>query len=158
MQMQIPGTADSSDNHRSLADLSFHSNLLNFNKRRPKFLEPGTWLPGEFQNLFDLCYLSGSGKELIPTGWNVLDEDKAYPRLASRNPQVSQNADELDDDFEMTNGRAASHSSNEDSDSRIGTLSGTTRMVDEEESDEDELASGPAKVSWHQHSLRHIPL
>ena len=108
-------------------------------------MEPESWLAAEFQNLFDLCYFSG--KELIPTGWNVLDEDKAYPRLASRKPQVSQNADELEDDFDMANGRAGSDSSNEDSDPRIGTELSTTRMADEEESDEDEIPSLPQKVS-----------
>lgn len=143
--MQNLGNASCFDNYRIPTDSILRSNSLSFNKRRPKFVEPGSYLDGDFQNIFDLCYFSG--KELVPSGWNVIDDDKTYPSLSSRNPQVFQNADESEDDQDMTNGRAASDTSNEDGNAHYGAFSSTTRMADEDESDEDEIASLPPKVS-----------
>jgi hypothetical protein len=123
----------------SLVDFVFCSHSLTFNKRRPKFIVPESYLEPELQNLFDLCYFVG--KELVPTGWNYVDEDKTYPSLLSRNPQVSQTADESDNDHDMTNGRATSESS-EDGSPPVHSLPNTTRMTEEDESD-DEIASLP---------------
>lgn len=79
-------------------------------------------------------------------GWNTIDEDKAYPRLSSRSPQIPQTADESDYDHDMTNGRSASETSNEDGTPNI--YSSTTRMNDES-SEEDELALPPTRVSYY---------
>jgi ubiquitin carboxyl-terminal hydrolase 4/11/15 len=89
--------------------------------------------------MFELCYFSTN--EFVPAGWQAVDEDKNFPRLSSRNPQLHQ-ADELDDDHDMTSRRAASESSNEDSSFHQPNYSSTTRMNDES-SDEDELAPAP---------------
>jgi len=127
-----------------IADFASNSKPLSFKKRRPSFVDPGTFLEGELQNLFDLCYFAG--KELVPTGWNVVDEDKKYPRLSSRNPQVFQSADESDQDHDMTNGRAASESSSDNGGAKYqDDYSNHTRM--NEESDEDEVAPRPPTVS-----------
>lgn len=120
-----------------------------FNKRRPKFMAPESYLEPQFQNLFDLCYFSG--KELVPVGWNVVDDDKTYPRLSSRNPQLFQTADDQSEyDHDMTNGRAASETSNEDANSHNHNYSSTTRM-NEESSDEDELALPAPRVSLNSY-------
>jgi ubiquitin carboxyl-terminal hydrolase 4/11/15 len=112
---------------------------LIFNKRRPKFMQPGAFIDGQFQNMFELCYFSTN--EFVPAGWQAVDEDKSFPRISSRNPQLHQ-VDEPEDDHDMTNGRAASESSNEDDRFHPETFSSTTRM-NEESSDEDELAAAP---------------
>lgn len=93
--------------------------------------------------MFDLRYYPGN-KEIIPCGWQSIDEDKTYPLLSSRNPQVQQSPEsESGDDYDMTNNRA-SETSDEDENSNSNEVS-TTRMT-EESSDEDELAQGPKLV------------
>ncbi len=82
--------------------------------------------------MFELRYMTGS-KELIPTGWNSIDDDKAYPSLSSRNPQLQQQPEEASPN---TDDQDESESSGEDGGSYIHSQFSSTRMVDE--SDEDE--------------------
>ena len=90
------------------------------------------------QNLFDLHYFIGM-KELVPTGWQAVDEDRTYSTLSSRNLQPHSDGDEESaNDFEMTNGPAGSESSDEDDDDSSPGLGNSTRTV-EESSEEDEL-------------------
>jgi ubiquitin carboxyl-terminal hydrolase 4/11/15 len=92
----------------------------------------------QLQNMFELGFFSGS-KEMIPSGWNVVDEDKTYPKVSSRNPQVYQRIDE-DSGNGFEDGRAGSESSEDGlypSNGNNNAFSTTTRMVDET-SDEDE--------------------
>ena len=98
-------------------------------------MDPDSFLDGDFQNIFELSYFSG--KELVPTGWNVVDDDKTYPRLSSRSLQIFQAPKDSENDDDIANGRAGSESSNEDSSASYPNHSSTTRMADE--SDEDEL-------------------
>ena len=99
--------------------------------------------------MFEVGYFAGS-KEMIPSGWNVVDEDKTYPSISSRNPQIPQPIDE-DSGNGFEDGRVGSESSEEDlySSSRNG-FSSTTRTVDET-SDEDDEAIPPLipRVSLH---------
>jgi hypothetical protein len=114
---------------------------LAFNKRRPKFTRPGTYLKGELQNLFDLGYFHGA-KELVPSGWGEIDEDKSYPTLASRSPQLHHTMeDESSNEYDMASARAGSESSNDADLDHQHAFASTTRM--NEESDEDELAADP---------------
>ncbi|KAL3417342.1 ubiquitin carboxyl-terminal hydrolase [Phlyctema vagabunda] len=99
-----------------------------FNGTRPKFLDPGSFLTPELQNAFDMSYYSGT-KELIPLGWNSIDEDKVYPSLSSRSP-----ASPMDDS--ASNDRASTSS---DDSTLISSTTSNTRMT-EESSDEDELS------------------
>jgi ubiquitin carboxyl-terminal hydrolase 4/11/15 len=95
-------------------------------------LEPESFLEPELQNLFSLCYYQ-SPKNLIPLGWNEIDEDKTYPTLASRQPEGSD--DGSNHEF------AASESGNEeDSSQGNAAFSESTRMNEESDS-EDELAT-----------------
>lgn len=94
--------------------------------------------PG-LQNMFEVGYFAGS-KEMIPSGWNVVDEDKTYPNISSRNPQVYQPIEE-DSGNVFEDGRAGSESSE---DGNLYSGNGTsndfhsnTRMTDEVTSDED---------------------
>ena len=72
----------------------------------------------------------------MPTGWTDVDEEKTYPTLASRAPQIP------DDESVPSTDRTESES-DEDEDQQNDVI-GTTRMNDES-SDEDEL-SGPTPV------------
>jgi ubiquitin carboxyl-terminal hydrolase 4/11 len=93
--------------------------------------------------MFDLGYFTGS-KELVPSGWNIVDDDKTYPTLSSRNPQLQQSHDdESGNDYDMTDGRAGSESSNDGDNYSSNHFSDNTRMTEEETSDEDELVSNP---------------
>lgn len=96
------------------------------------------------QNMFQLCYFS-SGSTEVPNGWNVVDEDKTYPLLSSRNPQLHRGvSDQMGYDHDMTNGRAASESSTDED--NLSAPNVLTRMNDAS-SDEDELAPEAARVS-----------
>jgi ubiquitin carboxyl-terminal hydrolase 4/11/15 len=95
--------------------------------------------------MFELCYFT-STKEMIPSGWNVVDEDKTYATLSSRNPQLQQPVDdESSNGYEIANGRGSSASS-EDSTYQDTADSSNTRMVDES-SEEDEPIGPSSRVS-----------
>jgi len=122
-----------------------------FNSRRPPFVPSDSYLPAELQNMFSMGYFVGS-KEMVPTGWHTVDEDKTYPTLSSRNPQAAQSLDPgSPSGQELSNSRAGSEGS-EDNDNDDGASN--TRMV-EESSDEDAdiPATVPAKVSLHIYSV-----
>lgn len=105
----------------------------NFNTRRPIFLQRGSFLSPELQNAFNMGYFAGS-KEMVPTGWHTVDEDKMYPYLSSRNPQLAQSLDTSSmSGYEASNGRAGSEGSEEN----FHAGAANTRM-NEESSDEDE--------------------
>jgi ubiquitin carboxyl-terminal hydrolase 4/11 len=128
--------------------LDFRFPLKKFNNRRPNFLAPGSFLEPELQNLFNLGYFSTSN-ELIPTGWNPVDEDKTYPTLSSRIPEPREMRHGSLDSYE--DGRTGSDSDEgDDFRRRSNGFSEQTRMNDES-SEEDELAAAPtvARVSGH---------
>jgi ubiquitin carboxyl-terminal hydrolase 4/11/15 len=88
--------------------------------------------------MFEVGFFTGS-KEMIPSGWNVVDEDKTYPSISSRNPQVHQSIDE-DSGNGFEDGRAGSESSDEEL--YRGTSNGfsnTTRKADETSDEDDEV-------------------
>ncbi|PQE19062.1 ubiquitin carboxyl-terminal hydrolase protein [Rutstroemia sp. NJR-2017a BBW] len=93
--------------------------MTSFNSRRPTFLDPKVYVPPALQNLFELCYFTT--KEPVPTGWSIVDDDKAYPTLASRNPpEPESNDEESSYGSEARNSRAGS----EDSRSSISSVKG----------------------------------
>jgi ubiquitin carboxyl-terminal hydrolase 4/11/15 len=95
--------------------------------------------------MFELGYFSGI-KEMVPSGWNAVDEDKTYPALASRNPQVRQPRDlDLENGYDQDS-RDGSETSQDNDNFHDSAFSSTTRMV-EEESDDDELAGPAPRVS-----------
>jgi len=51
----------------------------------PRVLQPGSFIPPELQNMFEMKYFSGG--EMVPTGWSSLDENKDYPTVQSRKPR-----------------------------------------------------------------------
>ncbi|KAL9083772.1 MAG: hypothetical protein Q9165_008382 [Trypethelium subeluteriae] len=55
-------------------------------KSLPSLLQPGTFIPGHLQTLFDMKYFR-SGSDLVPTGWNSLNDNKDYPTVFSRVPK-----------------------------------------------------------------------
>lgn len=111
-----------------------------FHSRRPKWIDPKQFLPSEYNNLFELSYFT-SKKDVVPTGWGVVDEEKIYPRLSSRIP-VAQDAVEVDDEgsagFASNNVQGSDGESSEDDIGDIPQLA-PTRM-NEESSDDDDLA------------------
>lgn len=110
-----------------------------FQSRRPKWIDPEQFLPSEYNNLFELSYFT-SKKEVVPTGWGAVDEEKLYPRLSTRIPVV-QEAVEVGDEqngFASNNLRGSDGESSEDDIGDIPQLA-PTRM-NEESSDDDDLA------------------
>ncbi|RKF64801.1 putative ubiquitin carboxyl-terminal hydrolase usp19 [Erysiphe neolycopersici] len=98
---------------------------------RPKWIKSSSQLKPEFQNMFEIGYCKGT-KELIPSGWNIVDEDKMYPSISSRSHHQSQ----------VLNGEMIE---NDDSDSRITSsetsdddstnFSGASRLNEDSDSD-----------------------
>ena len=118
---------------------------LSFNKRRPKFIQPGSHLNPVLQNMFDIGYFQGP-VGTFPTGWNDVDEDKVYTSITSRIPHVQQDEDvESGNEIEEHGNRSESDSSNEDEEQVPHVTSGMTRMA-EESSDEDPIPP-PRRVS-----------
>jgi len=89
--------------------------------------------------MFKLGYFS-QPKEMIPTGWQSIDEEKTYPTLASRMPEPQMRDGSLDS---YDDGRSTSTSDAEDNSARQTAFSGQTRMIDES-SDEDDAAAAPS--------------
>jgi ubiquitin carboxyl-terminal hydrolase 4/11/15 len=106
-------------------------------------MEPGSVLAPEFNDVFHLGYFQGT-KELVPTGWGQVDDEKTYPTLASRKPQLQQTIEnESSPEYDMTTGQAGSESSNEEDPlNQDTTISSATRMT-EESSDEDDMPPIP---------------
>lgn len=129
--------------------------LKEFNKRRPRWVDPQEFLPGSLQNLFELSYFSdynsfNTAPSLIPSGWRSIEDDSALPRLSSRAP-VADMSDQEDAPTPSTlaNGTGTDNdSSGDESVRQPPVVQAPTRMVDEGESDEDELAS-PQAVCIH---------
>ncbi|KAH7172283.1 hypothetical protein DER46DRAFT_497790 [Fusarium sp. MPI-SDFR-AT-0072] len=118
--------------------------LKRFNKSRPKFIDPDSFLEPELQNLFDLCYFTDkaySGD--VPTGWSNVDHHQLLPKLSDRIPQPS-----TEDDDTASRDDESSTPSNEDAssnDESIKAETTQTRMV--EESSEEEVQEAPRKFN-----------
>ena len=85
VSMQDPGTtsntADAEETVSTPASGQQESSL-------PRVLRPGSFIPPELQNLFEMKYFSGG--EMVPTGWSSLDENKGYLTILSRRPRKAQ--------------------------------------------------------------------
>ena len=57
-------------------------------RRLPRMLQRGEFIEPELRRMFQMKYYSG--KEMIPTCFNVLDESRTYPDIQSRLPQIKQ--------------------------------------------------------------------
>lgn len=121
-----------------------------FRKQRPKFIDPTSQLDPSFQNIFELGYFSGA-KEMIPTGWSSVDDDKVYPSLSSRAPQTPEPLDEdPSNPFENDNGRSDSESSDEGFRDNDFAKPPNTRMTEESsDEDEDPISVPVSRVSAH---------
>ena len=135
--------------------------LRRFDTRRPAFLDSEELLDPELQNLFELGYFPGGG-ELVPTGWQSVDNNKALPRLSDRIPEAHTVEEEQEEEEgadraspESWNSTTTDNdaSSNED-DNASRPDAGQTRMVDES-SEED--ASPTVPVSCVQEpAISHV--
>jgi ubiquitin carboxyl-terminal hydrolase 4/11/15 len=91
--------------------------------------------------MFSLGHFSAN-KEMIPSGWNCVDDDKTYSPLEDRVQKGKQSPCNDSEEFEVESQRATSESSNEDDPIRSDAQSNQTRM-NEESSEEDELVRPP---------------
>ena len=120
-----------------------------FPSGRPKWINPDHFLPSEFNDIFELSYF-GNNKEVIPSGWSVVDEEKRFPRLSSRLPVVHE-ALEVDD--EESNGFASNINQRSDGESSEDDISDIPQLaptrMNEESSDEDDLAPNTRVCLWY---------
>ncbi|PNY22306.1 Ubiquitin carboxyl-terminal hydrolase 12 [Tolypocladium capitatum] len=106
--------------------------LKRFNTRRPKFVDPDSFLDPELQNLFELSYFMNDTDGPVPTGWSSVDNTRALPKLSDRIPDAKDDEQGSPESLEST-GSGNEESSNED---ETPTGASQTRMMDES-SDED---------------------
>ena len=74
----LPTSTQAAGNNSAPANQQQESTL-------PRVLRPGSFVPPELQNLFEMKYFAGG--EMVPTGWSSLDENKNYPTISSRMPR-----------------------------------------------------------------------
>ncbi|KAF9772571.1 hypothetical protein IL306_009710, partial [Fusarium sp. DS 682] len=110
--------------------------LKRFNKTRPKFIDPDSFLDPELQNLFELCYFTDKAySDSVPTGWSNVDHHQLLPKLSARIIQPS-----LEDDDTASRDDESSTPSNEDASSNDeSTKAETTQTRMIEESSEEEI-------------------
>ncbi|KAI1338019.1 hypothetical protein F5Y15DRAFT_407897 [Xylariaceae sp. FL0016] len=126
IQMKDAG-ADAKDTTQS-------SKKYQFNRRRPAWVDPSSFLPGDLQNIFETSYFTDvSG--VLPTGMNGAAEDREFPKLSSRAAPDSAS----EDNDNATNGTASNDDSSSEAEdaSRKSADLAPTRM-NEESDDEDE--------------------
>ncbi|KAI8963906.1 UCH-domain-containing protein [Daldinia sp. FL1419] len=104
-----------------------------FCHKRPAWITPGSFLPADLQNLFEMCYASEPGAAL-PTGMNGIFDDRQCPRLSLRIPSAECLSEDQFDN--ATNGTASNEESSSDEAPRRSTEHSFTRMQDESD-DED---------------------
>ncbi|KAI1752363.1 hypothetical protein F4782DRAFT_540347 [Xylaria castorea] len=121
---------DSSDNRGIIG--SYPSQTRNKN-RRPAWINPKTFLPAPFQNLFEMGICTETSSP-IPTGSNSVSDDRDYPKLSSRIPAESPSSEDQFDN--ATNGTASNDDTSSDEAPRRSTELPLTRM-NEESDDED---------------------
>ncbi|KAL2064140.1 hypothetical protein VTL71DRAFT_4634 [Oculimacula yallundae] len=137
--------ANSIDGEDELVDVTMKnaetfSALQTFNKRRMAFMNPGSHLKSDLQNMFELCH-TANGKDLIPIGLNIVEEAGTYPTLASRMPQTVQDTDDGSGyDYEALGSPSGSENSN-------GSNVQTRMNDDGSSSDEDEDEDIPPRAS-----------
>ncbi|KAH8889372.1 ubiquitin carboxyl-terminal hydrolase-like protein [Thozetella sp. PMI_491] len=112
--------------------------LKQFNKQRPKWVNPTVYLQPEFQNAFELGYFKDADANGVPTGWSSVSEDVLLPRLSSRAPKPAPSDTEMRSPSAWENSDEGS-ANEEDacSPADAPALSGVTRMADESSEEED---------------------
>ncbi|KAI2637370.1 UCH-domain-containing protein [Xylaria nigripes] len=114
-----------------------------FNRRRPAWVDSGTFLPPHFQNLFEMGICTELSSA-IPTGNNSVADDKDYPRLSSRVPAESPSSEDPFDN--EPNGTGSNDDTSSDEAPQRSAEISVTRM--NEESDED--SGSPVKSFAHR--------
>ncbi|KAF2803650.1 UCH-domain-containing protein [Mytilinidion resinicola] len=59
------------------------SATIEASRQLPDVLQPGSFIPPDFRNLFRMKYANAS-KELLPTGWHAVEPQKNYATIESR--------------------------------------------------------------------------
>ncbi|TGJ84517.1 hypothetical protein E0Z10_g4221 [Xylaria hypoxylon] len=118
--------------------------LTQIKNGRPAWINPNTFLPPHFQNLFEMGIFAET-TSVIPTGNNTVADEKDYPRLSSRVPAESPSSEDQFDN--ATNGTASNDDSSSDEVPQRSPESPLTRM-NEESDDEDN--GPPVKSMAHR--------
>lgn len=92
--------------------------------------------------MFEIGFCKGT-KELIPSGWNIVDEDKMYPSISSRSHQPSQVLDgEIIENDDSDNRITSSETSDDDS----TNFSGASRLNEDSDSDDRSIFNNVSQV------------
>lgn len=116
--------------------------LRDFSKKRPEWIDPQRMLPPQLQNMFELSYFCDRS-EVVPSGWNQVQDRQEYPKLSSRAPEDSSSDHDTSGPSPLTNGGDSDAESTSDKQS-VTDAAAPTRMNDE--SSEEDEPSRPVKV------------
>ncbi|KAH7061393.1 hypothetical protein B0J12DRAFT_292387 [Macrophomina phaseolina] len=111
----------------------------------PQVLQPGSFIPPELRRLFTLKYTK-PGNDLVPTGWNGLDNrelatlDSRVPPPPSRRSSVQSNVSGAS---RSSQGTQRSETPESDVDEDTPQYSNTMESFEAADQSEDELASAP---------------
>lgn len=122
---------------------------------RPKWIKSSSQLKPEFQNMFEIGFCKGT-KELIPSGWNIVDEDKMYPSISSRSHQPSQVLDgEIIENDDSDNRITSSETSDDDS----TNFSGASRLNEDSDSDDRSIFNNalPVRSAGSKSNIGKVP-
>ncbi|KAI1326360.1 ubiquitin carboxyl-terminal hydrolase-like protein [Xylariaceae sp. FL0255] len=142
------------DPHKTLKMNDSRIPIHHFNHKKPAWMDPDSFLPPQLQNLFEIGICSENSSP-IPTGTNVVADEKDYPKLSSRiAPESPSSEDQLDD---ATNGTASNdESSSDDSPPRPSIEMPPTRMTEESEDETmpTQKVHPPPFHSWKERHFR----
>ncbi|KAL2024662.1 hypothetical protein VTK56DRAFT_6863 [Thermocarpiscus australiensis] len=106
--------------------------LRRFRQTRPRWFDPGQFLPPKLQNLFDLSYFA-EPDVIVPTGWHSTSEEGILPKLSNRQPKLAVS------DLEMRSPGALDGSDESSEESAQLPASSVTRMADESSEDDSDF-------------------
>jgi ubiquitin carboxyl-terminal hydrolase 4/11/15 len=109
--------------------------LREFNKKRPSFMVPGTFLEPQLQNLFELSYFYDSSDSFVPSGWSQVENYRTLPKLADRMPKPSVESDQgSPESWDSTS--ANDESGKEENSPKAESDATQTRMAEESSEEE----------------------
>lgn len=105
----------------------------------PEVLRPGTYVPPEFQQLFEICH-SRAVNEFIPTGWSSVDGNKTFEPISKRMRVESSRASSM----QSLDGASNEVSSDEDDAPQFSADAQTSIEAATQSSDEDDNIMQPS--------------
>jgi ubiquitin carboxyl-terminal hydrolase 4/11/15 len=126
-------------------------------RQHPDILDPKTFIPPLLRNMFEMKFFRGS--EMVPLGWNSIDETKSYNTIESRIPPRHSPSPPADSpsvaDMNQGSGDGSSEAESEGDINNVPDLSNNTEWSQSNltSSDEDD-SSPPERIPFRPSAYR----